>query len=235
MKGATFLLGERKRLPERAGKARLHFVKDSKGNFMPRRKGVDIFLPRYEEAEFCPLKGGIQFVFEFWGKWDTMRHEREYYGFFGGTEKNPFLVRLSRGPTFGLNFLKEGPRAFYEALRPKIISEWAERFGTLPRRQGDIWALPLPFSWEQICSMMFLVGAKRDFPEIKKTMGSSLFGTRHRLKGLLYEVIITNPYDTKYTMGEGVITAPDHSPFEIKGGPHILAQTCYLHAPEEAD
>jgi hypothetical protein len=35
-------------------------------------------------------------------------------------------------------------------------------------------------------------------------------------------------------VAEGTITAPDHSPMELKG-PHVLDQTAHLFNPKQAD
>jgi hypothetical protein len=58
-----------------------------------------------------------------------------------------------------------------------------------------------------------------------------VFGTRHILQGCWGRIMVAGKMAV---VAEGTITAPDHSPMELKG-PHVLDQTAHLFNPKQAD
>lgn len=233
-------LKDMKRLPEKAGKARLHFIKFGPGKTphepphefqeFPKRDDKEILLAEDPNIEFFRLSHGQQFLLQIPAYLPTSASRT----WFGGTDENPFLVPLVNH-AFNI-FEQEGEEAFYEALKPEVITAVERRFNVVSQRQGDIWAAPVPYSWEKMKFIRFLCFGEA--PEPREVLAEHLFGTRHVLTGL-----ITRPrfapidLDTHYVwpnFGEGTIEAPDHTPLKLEGV-HVLTQTKLLHNPEKAD
>ena len=245
-------LAEMESLPERAGLARLNFVskagdrvlKDQFGrSVLAFRRDDTIFLINNPQAELFWLKNGNQFLFV--GPnfiWELGRSQI----WFGGTDEQPFLVNLE--PEAYQAFLDHGEAGFYQALKPKIIKAIEEEFGVSSKRQGDIFAVPIGFSWQELSRLSLLVSEEKLQPQPVSLM--SLFGTRHRFSGqisyLEHLASLSHKLDERDTylgqglkvvdtyLAEGLVEAPDHSPLELKGV-HLLSQTAYLADREHAD
>jgi hypothetical protein len=147
------------------------------------------------------------------------------HAWFGGTDEAPFLVQMHPG----IHALAEDPEEFYGHLIPPFMLTLTRKWGENYRRQGDIFAFPLPFSWQQIKEIGDFTKANGfPFEEAKK---EHVFGTRHTLQGSWSRVMVAGKMAV---VAEGTITAPDHSPMELKG-PHVLDQTANLFNPKKAD
>lgn len=227
-------LCEMKRLPRKAGLARLQFgIRNAQRNPPYRDKDL-IVLPDEPKAEFCPLQNGRQFLLR---SWPVTRNWPITRIWFGGTDENPFLVELEND-VFEV-FKKRGQKGFYEALKPKVITAIEKRFNVASQRQGDIWAVPIP-SWDDANFVMLLCFGETLKPRTVKS--KSIFGTRHRLTGrwvnpdivYLRWPICGYVYDNPIIFAEGTVEGPGHSPMELKGV-HVLAQTRHLVNPIAAD
>jgi len=219
------LLAElRGRRPKRAGKAFLEYVDRCE---RPFRKGDTIVLPARGDLQLYRLQPGWnQFIVRF--DYSTV--------WFGGTDENPFLVRISERP-FN-SYCDKGPVGFYESLIPALpVNTY--------KRQGDIFACPIPFTWEEIIkAYRFLHGWNVDTVRAKAgENGGGLFGTRHHLKGLTLPQTVRIPETSIVSYGpdpqwlilaEGKVVAPDHTDMKLEGV-HALAQTRHLHDPRIAD
>lgn len=228
-------------LPFRAGKAQIRWS-SSEG---PRREEKEIVLPLVNAMDFIPLQDGLQFVCRFPG---SSRYGGQVW--FGGTDENPFLVRLqeSEGLKRILARVEKGEEApFYEALKPPKMKKLASYLEEEPHRQGDIFALPIDYSWQEIAKMQWLfeIPMRVIDPEQSDNKEIPLFGTRHTLIGKLTtvglprEVSNSNSYrsivqEDVATIASGVITAPDHRPLELDGI-HALFQSEMLYQPQHAD
>jgi len=230
--------------PERAGDAVLVWGDGLFKARTPSRDGKLIYLPLNPGAKFYPLKNGEQFLF----------CSRSGRCWFGGTDEQPFLVALF--PDAYKYFLSGGEAGFYEALKPAVIRAAEEKWGEKAKRQGDVFAYPLPMRWEELfqdwLEWRWVRGALQGERERKAGVsfrmargGLSLFGTRHGFYGLFLSgeiyleglgVLSLDSTGTfsRVLVGEGRLEAPDHSPVELKG-PHILSQTRYLVHPQKAD
>lgn len=114
-------------------------------------------------------------------------------------------------------------------------------------RQGDWWAVPLPFAWtdplplvgyphedsshNKLCTVEFAME-----PTVLVDCGAlTLNRTRHTLEGR-YLRLSTNVRSSSRAciIGEGLLTAPDHREQRLVG-PHAFFQTALLATPESAD
>lgn len=204
-----------KQRPKKAGRATLEY-EDCRSPF---RRRTHIVIPDKGEVELLQLQ-------ENWNQFLAIVGNHIY---FGGTDENPFLVEMD---SRCLDYLWRGnPEGFYQAIIPQTIAELVKRFGGEYKRQGDIFAWPVPFTWEEIMKATEIV--QGEFANLTESQKTQVFGTRHILVGfgLASSTLLLGK---RYQVVEGVLTAPDHSPKELKG-PHILAQTELLHSPKEAD
>lgn len=223
------LLAELKgRRPKRAGKAILEYADGNIGSTdYPYRKDDVIVLPNRGDLQLYRLQPGWnQFIARF--DYSTV--------WFGGTDENPFLVRIDDRPFS--EYCRRGPKGFYESLVPPLP-------GHTYRRQGDIFATPIPFTWDEIVkALQYILGwsaAKAAVAEPDESSGG-LFGTRHHLKGVELSSTIRLPVEsvssyrdtTFFVIAEGTVKAPDHTDMKLKGV-HALAQTLHLHDPRVAD
>ncbi len=205
-------------LPKKAGLAKLHYERNR--HKTPFRKSADIVLPDDPEMELFFLMNGKQFLLR------IENSETQYW--FGGTDERPFLVRLKEEPFRA--FQKEGDNLFYATLKPKTITKFEQTFQVLAKRQGDIFAVPVPHSWDELQrASLICLGVKRE-PESVKLQ--PIFGTRHRLTGLYSENI--ELFGSYYPLGEGVLEAPDHSPLKLERM-HLIVQAQNLYDPRSAD
>lgn len=247
-------LSEFKELPKKAGMAEIKWVDTHHRTKADRmlaghdgrvmRIGDQIILPADSTVEFFPLRDGDQFLF-----YDGLNHGasggRVY---FGGTDEKPFLVRMN--PQILTTIRLGGEIEFFDRLRPREISRFEQLFGVKAIRQGDWHAVPLPWSWKEITglhelltrqhlevqtrSMSEILQYKVDDPEKQGKAVIMLNNTRHKLEGKWAEVIINTNGGRNCIIGEGLLTAPDHKPVELKG-PHALYQTECLLTPSQAD
>jgi|SRR3989338_2935695 len=219
-------LFEIRNVPKTAGVAKLDFGKrNTNGRIPPFRAGTVIVLPDNPELELFSLKEGEQFLLR-----NTVSgsYTKETQFWFGGTDESPFLVRLLEQPFNA--FQKEGADSFFKALKPGIVIQLEERFHVSARRQGDIFAVPVPKTWEEIRDASSLCLDIRQDPSNVKL--SPVFGTRHKFTGLKAEKV--RLFGGEHTLVEGVLEAPDHSPVRLERV-HLIVQARNLYEPSEAD
>lgn len=212
-------LFEMKTVPKKAGLAIIKFGrKDGVHKTLPFRENTDIVLPDDPELEFFPLMNGEQFLL----------HLVNGEDWFGGTDERPFLVRLDEEPFQA--FREEGENSFYAALKPKVITEFERTFQVASKRQGDIFAVPIPFTWNEIqAASLLCLGTKQEPQSVKS---QPMFETRHKLDGLYGEKILM--FGKFFSFVEGVLEAPDHSSLTLSGI-HMIAQAQNLYNPRLAD
>lgn len=195
----------------------------------PQRVGAEIRFPfEFDEAEMHSLMDGQQFLLV---ESDSRRP------YFGGTDEAPFMVRLD---TVHLqNFELGGETAFYDGLKPEKTKGYEEMFGTSAVRQGDIWAVPVPMSWDKLCGYYRrTTGGQRGLRIC--TGRRDILRTRHTIDGRWVKGKPRFPFDDSRHRGrylrisdmvaEGTMTAPDHEPLVLYG-PHVLARTAGILAP----
>ena len=207
------------KLPKEMGKALMVYSDDEKE---PSRKGNVITIPNGPFWDFFPL-GKEQFIFvsNHFGCW------------FGGTDENPFLVRLDQSATSRFVESRGKVEAFYASIKPPFATSLERRFGTKSIRQGDIWATPVGETWKSIIdSHRVAIGVQ--FTAGMAPKENRIFGTRHTLKGNIVEDARLFGIGQTIVLVSGVISAPDHSDMVVEQ-PSILSQTHYLYAPEKAD
>jgi hypothetical protein len=197
---------------------------------VPERFGEDIFLPPVRNAEFHLLNDGSQFLYRIPPVESSRGYRYSGSLYFGGTDENVFLVQLEQR-LYNL-FIKDGEDRFYDALKPEPIKNVEEKWKIVTKRQGDIFASPLPISWEEIEKVIYLYLFKK--PEVVEVEEKTIFGTRHKITGPCIENLQTKTYRPSYSIAEGLIEAPDHTPLELEGL-HLLAQTNGLVDPTQAD
>lgn len=211
--------------PKVAGTANLIFGHPDQNKRPPLREGPNIFLPDDPELDFHPLENGQKILIRLVAAGDGAR-QITYW--FGGTEENPFLVRVDQ-VAFDA-FKQSGEQGFFNALKPQIITRIEEAFKLTTKRQGDIFAVPLPFSVQDFtrAANLFAMDSSANFSE---AAFQPILGTRHILKGFYSNARI---FGTVHPLGWGVVEAPDHSPLSLDGI-HLLAQANCLIDSRNAD
>ncbi len=234
-------------LPSRAGLAEIRFTEATpEATRAPQRNGAEIVLPNDPRSEFFPLKNGEQFLFQFTAG-------RQIW--FGGTDEQPFLTQLDNDILRA--FKKEGELGLYEALKPQLVRDLERLLGVVTKRQGDIFAVPLPFSWEDIKRFASLALIVAPFIHLGGTFmhclsmwrgrfapwKGNVFGTRHVINASCataevdMEMFLEKTHyiiHKAHMLAEGVLVAPDHVPLKLCGV-HVLVQADGLFDPERAD
>jgi len=202
--------------PKKAGLAKLHFDRDI---YSPEREGDVIYLPDSEGSIFFEHKVNPTFLY--------IEDDNSVY--FGGTDERPFLVELSTSRIDTLKWIQlwqEGK--FEETLKPHLLEALSKIFKKEPKRQGDIWALPLTTSdWKLFLSLGYLFEASLAL-EPKKVKDYSVYGTRHVLEGEYCRF-------RRGLAAQGVISAPDHTELDISKTLHLIFQNDHLRDPARAD
>lgn len=165
--------------------------------------------------------------------------------FFGGTDENPFLVELDRSVMSVVQRIPEcGEDTFYQSLKPQRVKQLEGRLGVPAKRQGDIFAVPVGWTWEQLRTLAHLIDLTVIGGDGTKEETMQVFDTRHVLKGRWLEMVTYRvKYQVEYQRVEGTTTtlftegtleAPDHSPL-VLDGVYVLVQADFLARPREAD
>jgi len=215
-------LFEMKELPQKAGMTLLEFQACG----LPCRRGNTITLPNNPEHEFFPLKQGEQFLFRL--NRTDYNGKTKYDYLFGGTEHASFLVSLTPEPFEA--FQRGGEAAFFNSLKPEVIKKCEELFGGNCLRQGDIFAVPLPYTWDELNKMSRLSSGK--ICQDSQTTNEKLFGTRHVFVGICARFSVLGK---SHFIGTGTLTAPDHPPLVLNNGIFLFAQTYGLCDSTNAD
>lgn len=206
-------------LPDQFGQARVAF---GTSDWRPNRRGSTLFFPfRLDQVDIYPLQNGEQFLLvpkDGWG-W-------QIGPYFGGTDERPFVTEVARH--YAETFLRDGEDAFYEALVPPVIKILQERIGGQLRRQGDIFALPLPLSWTEMCAEYRRHKASGKRRMVTGSGATRVLGTRHQLSGcwakrepvFRHGGQLVNVYTR---VVQGTLSAPDHADLVLHG-PHAIAR-----------
>lgn len=236
--------------PTRAGQAVLEYSAAAREPF---RNGNIITIPargyRCEcgealaaEWDYCPRCGGrailehptvellslmddfIQFLL-------VQKSEGKHWPdiWFGGTDESPFLVQMDIAV---LEAYRRGH--FYEYIVPTSMRTLTRKWGGSWKRQGDIFAYPLSFSWDElkwIGNFNKAEGLQVVATSLNAGKTERVLDTRHMLEGKWCQITLAG---RSMVVVEGVIRAPDHSDLLLEN-PHALDQTAYLHNPAKAD
>lgn len=208
-------------LPKKADLATIRFGYKGERN-PPLRKGPNIILPDSPELEFFWIQEERQFLIRF------LNINGGFRVCFGGTDEKPFLVDM--GSSIFEIFKERGAEGFYDAIKPQDIKDFEKELGVTCKRQGDIFAVPIPYSWQEMRRFLFLFN--REKLKEKEVTSSPVFGTRHKLTGT--EISLGRWFSNPAVLANGVIEAPDHAPLKLKEV-HFLSQTRYLDDPQKAD
>ena len=215
------------RLPKKVGEVEINYSDKVR---IPVLKDREIIMPLVLGVEIHPICNETQIVIQTREKTDA--GSRCY---FGGTdnspEKTPFLTEIM--PYKFLLFEQKGEDAFYESLIPDQIwffsqhqcnryqrqlfgLEELQKHPNVIRRQGDIFAVPIPYDGEEVEMLMTMIGNDADTDcEFREVKAMGLFSTRHTFKG----VCITGK---DFVIGEGTLLAPDHLPLTLRGKMHLI-------------
>jgi hypothetical protein len=213
MEGGNMRTFELRKLPTRAGDAKIDWF--GSGHKSVERSKQTLHLCKDGDVEFFPLLKGRQFVYRFGGSW-----------FFGGTDENPFLVRLSNG--LGLNVLRKGEEGFLDWLVPEPVRDLEKKWGVKAIRQGDWFAVKSPNNVEEITKAVHIL---YDVAAMSAEVSDDPVGdTRHRFTGM--KVQLPKSRTALYT---GTLSAPDHTPKDLTDGLYTLIQCDKLYSPKAAD
>lgn len=205
--------------PTHAGKAVLEFSGEV---VEPHRDGDVIVLPVNPDVELFRLQPN----------WNQFLISTQHGTWFGGTDENPFLVQME---TDFMGAFMNAPTKFYEMLIPGTMRRLQELFPHITcRRQGDIFAFLLPYTWEDIRKSFEVCHAKG--LKMVEDNGMSVFGTRHLFTG--NRITLNSERNLLgglvHTLAEGKVVAPDHEDITL-GEVNALAQTAHLFDPKTAD
>lgn len=203
--------------PQKAGAALLQFRRGAS----PKREGDTIILPDDPELEFFSLKDGQQFLLRVY---EAMFAGGRVTGcWFGGTEHQPFVVKIT-DVAFAA-FRIDGEDGFFDYLKPAAVKQCEELFTVKTKRQGDLFAVPIPYSWDQLNQALALchgTGLGTDGQPPKDVTDSPLINTRHKLTG---RRVFARVFGNNSTIiGTGIITAPDHPTLELGQQLHLIVQ-----------
>lgn len=217
-----------------AGATRVRIEELKRNPEPPTRNDDAIFLPNVAQSELFPLLDGKQFLLRIPGtEQDRYGHvERMDQVWFGGTDEGPFLTRLHQ-ESFKV-FREKGETGFFGALKPNFVKYLETTFRVTALRQGDIFAVPLPFTWKSLTQHAILF--RNEKVRIEE-LCCNPFGTRHHFNGpsAIVRMEGGNPYRVDHlVVGDGFLEAPDHGPLKLEGI-HALAQASHLFTPETAD
>jgi len=219
--------------PKKAGVVNLQFGYRGKKESVPFRRGNKIVLPDDPHLDFFQLQKGKQFLIIDSGMvW------------FGGTDNQvPFFVAMDKEiipDIFSKELKRLNEKTFYSLLKPRIIKYMEKRFGIVSKRQGYIWAVPIPYTWSDIVFNAFLSFGRT--AKVKSARSFSILGTRHRLNGCYVNFADygANTNDLFYYPGhstffaKGIVKAPNYPSMKLEGI-NVLAQTEWLSSPTETD
>lgn len=217
-------LFELEKRPTKAGKAKLDYGVVGE----PSRVRRTIVIPNTPDLELFPLQDN-------WNQFLVITG-RNRAVWFGGTDENPFLVAMDDDVLD--NFFQRGSEGFYADLVPGVMTRLRDMFQTPWVRQGDVFAYPLPYSWDDLDKAFDICrGSKLGYKEVDaRPAAVSVLGTRHRLCAgrFLAESVEILGLGVRVPVVEGRVEAPDHTPMTLVG-PHVLSQTRHLYSPKEAD
>ena len=213
-------------LPKKAGAATLDFYEPESGGVRNvYRKDDVIHLPAFSDLEMFPLVPDWTTFLAIQGGWAAGGDKQQV--FFGGTDENPFLVRMDSTVLSG--FYEGGPGRFFEAIRPREITELETKLKRKARRQGDIFALDVGYSWDELTHAADVLGGVQ--LQVKELPAMELLQTRHVLHGQ-YARMHTRNHDMEFI--SGTVVAPDHADLELTV-PYVVGQTAFLYDPPHAD
>ena len=205
-----------KRRPRKAGEAVLEYSPEVSSAF------------REKDLIVLPERGDLQ-LYKLEKDWRQFIARLDYsMVWFGGTDENSFLVRISNRPFS--EYCRRGPVGFYQSLVPELP-------GRTYKRQGDIFASPIPYTWEDVLkAFKFIHGWVRSTVASQPNeAGRGLFGTRHHLEGVTLETSTRiEGMEDFVVLAEGTVKAPDHTDMKLEGV-HALHQTRHLHDSRNAD
>ncbi|MEK7462822.1 MAG: hypothetical protein AAB621_00440 [Patescibacteria group bacterium] len=218
------------KLPKKAGDVDVDY---SDRVTTPLIKEGKITVPLALGVGIYPICNGMQIII------DAKNKRNRCY--FGGTdnspEKTPFLTEVEADKLS--IFFNEGEEAFYDSFIPDEIEFFSRHsgnhfqkqlFGTkelqkypsIIKRQGDIFAVPVPYDGEEIEILIGLIDSGENtvcYHEFCQTKidgnGIRLFSTRHTLKG---EYISGE----RFYIAKGIISAPDHHPLILTDRFHLV-------------
>ncbi|HLD07423.1 MAG TPA: hypothetical protein VJC16_07905 [Candidatus Nanoarchaeia archaeon] len=195
--------------PDQVGMVILVYERSVEPGELPRIEGKAITLPNSREGELFLLSGGNQFLYT---------HGDATFWFGGTDDGHPFLVEIAEQPFY--DFLTEGEAAFFDMLKPDIITQMEEKFKTTARRSGRLFALELPmtWTWEEKVRMLEGCGIRADPRQEngEKVAGLSIPGTAYKLSGY-YRWATDRESDDRFILAAGTLHHPQRPPLELHG------------------
>jgi hypothetical protein len=179
--------------------------------------------PEFDEGKFIVPKETLWFKLR---KDQWLLHVAKNWGmyWFIGIDDSPFVTEITEEAF--LEFNRKGVAAFYSRLKPDLIKKFERKTKTKAKRQGDLWAVKLPFFKEDFrtCTdiMDLLYGAREvAWLETRRTV----FETRHSICGRVFDTPVEAiDVDYQVLVCEGTLNAPDHPPLVLKGA-HLVMQS----------
>ncbi len=225
-------------LPACAGPVSLHF---SRAIRMARRESRDgkfvneLSLPIRDQMKVYPLKGGEQLLIHY--PWmNFMEEDRRFMTFdqhlFAGMDESAFVTGIT--PSAFDAFRTGGEGAFFDVLTPPSVRKLSQIFpGTPIGRQGDIWTIKVPMTWLDFADNHAGNNRHRKMARFlgayyTGTRTNPVLGTNHVLEGKYIDgitMILPGVSLPGLGVGEGVLTATDHTPRILDDSLYVFART----------
>lgn len=213
------------------GKATIDFS-DTLDNDEPAIRNGDRIILRGTDlvAEFFLFKSAPLFLFA------TIVGREDISVWFGGTDEQPFLVRLDAVALKG--FMRNGENAFLDSLIPGKVKAISETVQNPVVRQGDMIGTSIAKSWKDVEKAFettsFLTNEKRFKLCLNTNTNMRMFDTRHTINGDLARIKNSSGNTLRGIIVLGKLEAPDHAP-QVWDTPHFVQQTNFLYNPKNAD
>ena len=221
-----------KEAPSAVGGVRIEFRTGRPLDELPSvEEGVIIVPLPYEGMVAYPLDDGQQMLVY------NQTYDRTFY--IGIDDDAPFAVELDSDRWD--NFLSGGEDEFYASLKPDIIARFEEYWGVKAVRQGNVWAVPVPGTWDAIEAYHARTGRTQVlYVDVESGEEDDVFQNGHVLKsGGRSADYVRLPADGDWggsdhltvdldddvaVVATGVLVTSDH-PDLVMDQPHILAPT----------
>lgn len=162
-------------------------------------------------------------------QWSKLRNDQwivkdlGVISFIGIDDNAPFVTEITDEAYS--KFTQGGSRAFYAFLKPALIRKFERKTKTKAKRQGDLWAVLLPFSetdFSTCCDILDMTCS--DSPLWRKHKAMGVFETRHKFTGRIFDIPFDENEYEPAMICEGTLIAPNHPPLVLKGI-HLVMQS----------
>lgn len=227
-------LFEMEHLPASAGGVKIVWTDRNAG-----RTRDTIYLPRGDTADFWPLLGGKQFLYQVFHRPENVRllEEGDSFGrtprfmydtsvYFGGIDAAPFLVKLEDVIIHQMKRERGSlEEQLFRLLKPEEVLKYEAATSRVASRQGDWFAVPFCAHKDDIALRHVCNAHKLKLVAVPE-LGDSLYSTPHKM----YDGWMTRGdwgRDMPPLIGQGVLKKNGH-PDLVLATPHLLLRADWI-------